>query len=267
MNWIKIIEITNNTDIKLTTMNIVCMIPARAESSRFFEKPLALICGKPMIQWVWEHCMECKKFSRVVIGTDSEKIKAAAESFGAEVVMTSSEHETATERLYEVSTKVEADLYVMVNGDEPLLTAEYIEQCIPDGLNPDEFFVSNLMTDFSNPVEVVDATNLKIVTAADDRCLFISRSPIPYPKGSLEVIYHKFVGVGAFTRKALDYYHNTPRGPIEKVEENDSFRFIENHKPIYYYNCHCKSLSVDTRKDIEGVENYLNEKRSLEPVS
>lgn len=239
-------------------MKIICVIPARAESSRFFEKPLALINGKPMIQWVYEHCKECEDFSRVLVATDSDKIRTAAEAFGAEVVMTRSDHDTATERLYEVSTKTDGDLYVMVNGDEPLLTKEYIMQCIPaSGVDPDAFFVSNLMTDFSNPVEVVDATNLKIVTAGDDRCLFISRSPIPYPKGAMDYVFHKFVGVGAFTRKALDFYHNTPRGPIEKIEENDSFRFIENHQPIYYYNCHCKSLSVDTPKDIKGVEDYL----------
>lgn len=238
-------------------MKIICVIPARAESSRFFEKPLALICGKPMIQWVYTHCKACEYFEEVYIATDSEKIKVACEAFGAQVVITSSAHDTATERLYEVATRLTADLYVMVNGDEPLLTREYIKQCIPGHLDTDSLFVSNLMTDFSNPVEVVDSTNLKIVTATDNRCLFISRSPIPYPKGNMNYVYHKFVGVGAFTRKALDFYHNTPRGPIEKIEENDSFRFIENHVPIYYYNCHCKSLSVDTPKDIEGVEEYL----------
>ncbi len=239
-------------------MKIVCVIPARAESTRFFEKPLALIKGKPMIQWVYEHCKEVEAFSAVYVATDSERIENAAKRFGADVIMTSSSHDTATERLYEVSTKIEADLYVMVNGDEPLLTKDAIVQCIPGKLDKEELYVSNLMTDFSNPVEVVDATNLKIVTAADNRCLFISRSPIPYPKGSLDVVYHKFVGVGAFTKKALEFYHVTPRGPIEKVEENDSFRFIENHVPIYYYNCHCKSLSVDTRKDIAAVEAYLS---------
>lgn len=242
-------------------MNIICVIPARAESSRFFEKPLALICGKPMIQWVYTHCKEVECFTEVYVATDCEKIKSACESFGAKVVMTASTHDTATERLYEVSQSIPADLYVMVNGDEPLLTKESIVQCIPPTLQPDELFVSNLMTDFTNPVEVVDATNLKIVTAADNRCLFISRSPIPYPKGGMDYVYQKFVGVGAFTPKALAYYHNTPRGPIEKIEENDSFRFIENHVPIYYYNCHCKSLSVDTKKDIEGVEKYFSECR------
>ncbi len=210
-----------------------------------------------MLQWVWEHCKECPEFEEVYVATDAEEIEAMAHGFGAEVVMTASTHDTATERLYEVTTKVEGDLFVMVNGDEPLLTHDAIMQCIPEGIDANEMFVSNLMTDFSNPVEVVDATNLKIVTAADNRCLFISRSPIPYPKGAMDYVYHKFVGVGAFTRKALEFYHTTPRGPIEKIEENDSFRFIENHVPIYYYNCHCKSLSVDTKKDIEGVEAYM----------
>ncbi len=238
-------------------MKIICVIPARAESTRFFEKPLALICGKPMIQWVYEHCKEVECFEEVYVATDSEKIEKACAAFGGKVVMTSSDHDPATERLYEVSTRIPADLYVMVNGDEPLLTKESIVQCIPAELNTEEIYVSNLMTDFSNPVEVVDSTNLKIVTAADHRCLFISRSPIPYPKGNMDYVYHKFVGVGAFNRKALEYYHTTPRGPIEKIEENDSFRFIENHVPIYYYNCHCKSLSVDNKKDIEGVEKYL----------
>jgi 3-deoxy-manno-octulosonate cytidylyltransferase (CMP-KDO synthetase) len=244
-------------------MKIICVIPARAESTRFFEKPLALILGKPMIQWVYEHCMEVKEFSGVYVATDSERIKSAVEAFGGHAVMTSNKHETATERLYEVSTKITADLYVMVNGDEPLLTKEYIVQCIPEEIRADELYVSNLMTDFENPVEVVDATNLKIVTDQHDRCLFISRSPIPYPKGNMNYVYHKFVGVGAFNSKALEFYHNTPRGPIEKIEENDSFRFIENNVPIFYYNCHCKSLSVDNKKDITGVENYLTERKRL----
>lgn len=238
-------------------MKIVCVIPARAESTRFFEKPLALIHGKPMIQWVWSHCMEVGEFCSVFVATDSVKIKDTVEAFGGNVIMTSSNHETATERLWEVSRSVEADLYVMVNGDEPLLTKESIVQCIPDEICEDSIYVSNLMTDFSDPVEVIDATNLKIVTDSKNRCLFISRSPIPYPKGNMDYVYHKFVGVGAFNRKALDFYHSTPRGPIEKIEENDSFRFIENNVPIYYYNCHCRSLSVDTRKDIHGVEDYF----------
>ena len=87
-------------------MKIICVIPARAESTRFFEKPLALICGKPMIRWVWEHCKEVDIFEEVYVATDSDKIRTVAEEFGAKVVMTRSDHDTATERLYEVSTHI-----------------------------------------------------------------------------------------------------------------------------------------------------------------
>ncbi len=238
-------------------MKIVGMIPARGGSTRFFNKPLALICGHPMIWWVYKHSKEVKEFDEVYVATDSEEIKALCEGFGAKVVMTSKDHDTATERLYEFSQKVDADLYVMVNGDEPVIQAKDIVKCIPEKLSSDDFYVSNLMTDFTDPVEVVDATNLKIVTNKDGIALFISRSPIPYPKGTINYTYNKFVGVGAFTKKALDFYHNTERGPIEKIEENDSFRFIENRKDIYYINAHCKTLSVDTPKDIEKVSEYL----------
>ena len=238
-------------------MKIIGVIPARRGSSRFFNKPTAKILGKPMIWWVYKHSKEVKEFDEVYVATDSEEIKELCEGFGAKVIMTSSDHDTATERLYEVSTKIDADLYVMVNGDEPVVMPDAIVKCIPENLNPDDFYVSNLMTDFENPVEVIDATNLKIVTNKDGIALFISRSPIPYPKGDMNYHYHKFVGVGAFTKKALEYYHNTERGEIEKIEENDSFRFIENRKDIYYINAHCKSLSVDTPKDIIAVEEYL----------
>jgi 3-deoxy-manno-octulosonate cytidylyltransferase (CMP-KDO synthetase) len=238
---------------------IVGMIPSRGGSTRFGGKALAKICGKPMCYWVWKHSKEVKCFNEVYIATDTEEIKNVAEGFGAKVIMTSPDCETATERLWEFSQQIPADIYVMINGDEPLIMAEDIVKCIPTEIPADGFYVSNLMTDFSNPVEVCDPTNLKIVTNKDGICLFISRAPIPFPKGDMNYVFHKFVGVGAFTPKALEYYHNTPRGPIEKIEENDSFRFIENRKDCYYINAHCKTLSVDTPKDRVAVEQFMIE--------
>ena len=238
-------------------MKIIAVIPARGGSTRFPNKPLAKLCGRPMLYWVWTHTKAVPRFQEVYVATDSPEIQAAAEDFGAQVLMTSPDCETATERLWEISRMVAADLYVMVNGDEPLVLAEDIVKCIPETLPEDGFYVSNLMTDFENPVEVVDPTNLKIVTNREGICLFISRSPIPFPKGDMDYAYQKFVGVGAFTPGALEYYHNTPRGPVERIEENDSFRFIENRKDCYYINAHCKTLSVDTPKDREQVERYM----------
>ncbi len=240
-------------------MKIVGVIPARSASSRLHNKPLVQINGRPMLYWVWKHCSEVSEFNALYIATDTDEIQQVAESFGARVIMTTGECETATERLYEVSQQVSADLYIMINGDEPLVLAEDIVKCIPQSLPEDGFYVSNLMTDFSNATEVVDYTNLKVATNKDGICLFISRAPIPYPKGRLDYAYQKFVGVGAFSVKALDFYHNTPRGMIETIEENDSFRFIENRKDCYYINAHCKTLSVDTYKDILQVEKMLRE--------
>ena len=242
-------------------MKIIGVIPARYESTRLPGKPLADICGKPMIWWVWMHSKRVGCFEDVYIATDDKRIKIVAEDFGANVIMTSKNCSTATERLYEVSCKISADLYVMINGDEPLVKDTDIIKCIPQELDITKFYVSNLMTDFLDPVEVIDPTNLKIVTNDDGICIFISRSPIPYPKGDMNYAYHKFVGVGAFTNEALRYYHNTNPGKLEKIEENDSFRFIENRKDVYCINAHCNNLSVDTLKDLNRVREVLDRKK------
>lgn len=237
-------------------MRIICVIPARGGSLRFPNKPLADICGKPMIQRVWENSLKVEEFDEVLVATDTHEIAERVKKFGGTPVMTP-ECETATERLYYVSTLFDADLYVMVNGDEPLVFAKDVVKCIPEKMPDDGFYVSNLMTDFKDPVQVVDPTNLKVVTKENGECLFISRSPIPFPKGSVEFTYNKFVGVAAFSKKALDFYHNTKRGPIETIEENDSFRFIENGIKCIYIKVDCSNVSVDTPKDLEEVSRII----------
>lgn len=238
-------------------MKVVGIIPARAESSRFPNKPLAEILGKPMIQWTYEHACAAKKINEVYVATDSEEIKKACEAFHGNVIMTSPKHPTGTERIYEAAQKIQADIYIVINGDEPVMSGATIDLCVPDSIEADSFYAANLMTDFENPVEVVDATNLKIVTNHLNEVMFISRSPIPYPRGNSNYKFKKFVGISAFTKSALEFYHNTPMGEIEKIEENDTFRFIENGKKVYYFNAHCKSISVDTPKDIGLAEAYL----------
>lgn len=233
-------------------MRIICVIPARGGSTRFPNKPLADICGKPMIQRVWENSLKVEIFEELLVATDTDEIAECVRGFGGVPIMTP-ECETATERLYYVSTLIDADLYVMVNGDEPLVFANDIIKCIPKKLPEDGFYVSNLMTKFTSPVQVVDPTNLKVVTKENGECLFISRSPIPFPKGSADFSYNKFVGVGAYSKKALDFYHNTKRGPIETIEENDSFRFIENGVKCMYISTEASNLSVDTPKDVVDV--------------
>ena len=112
-------------------MKIIGMIPARGGSSRFNNKPLALICGKPMVYWVWKHSKEVSVFEEVYVATDSEEIRQTVENFGGKVIMTSKDCETATERLYECSKKIEADLWVMVNGDEATISSDITIEAVP----------------------------------------------------------------------------------------------------------------------------------------
>jgi 3-deoxy-manno-octulosonate cytidylyltransferase (CMP-KDO synthetase) len=211
-----------------------------------------------MVYWVWKHCKEVEGFSEVYIATDDDRIRKAADSFGAKVVMTPADCDSPTERIRLVSKEVPADFYVMVNGDEPLMTAEYIGRCIPEEDVSGRPFVMNLMTDCKDAVDAVDVTNIKVATNSTGYCVYLSRSPIPYPKGTSDFGYQKFVGVTGFTPEALEFFHSTPRGMLEKAEDVDELRFVENNVPLRFVNVHSDTLSVDTAKDIAAVEQKLS---------
>lgn len=234
-------------------MKVIGVIPARYKSTRFEGKPLADICGKPMIWWVYNQAKKVKELNDIFIATDDERIEKVCKELDLKVIMTSNEHFTPTDRIYEVSTMIHSDIYVCINGDEPLINPNTIRSIIPESVNLDEEFVANIITEIKDPVEVIDFTNLKVVTDSNGKGIYISRSPIPYPKGSMECIYKKHVGVVAFNSKALQFYVNTKRGDIEKIEDIDLLRFIENHKEVNFIEDSCDTLSVDTPKDLHRV--------------
>lgn len=237
-------------------MKILGVIPARYKSSRFEGKPLADINGKPMVWWVHEQAKKVAKLDKVIVATDDERIVNECNKYGIETIMTSVDNKTPTDRIYEVSTKIDADYYISINGDEPLIAPEVIESVIPTE-KKDELYVANLMTPISNPVEAVDPTNLKIVTNDKGEGVYISRAAVPYPKGSMDFVYKKHVGVYAFDKKALEFYHNTKRGALESIEDIDLLRYIENHVNIDFIEVESKSLSVDTPKDLEEIRRIV----------
>ncbi len=238
-------------------MEIVAIIPARYKSSRFEGKPLADISGKPMVWWVYQKATKVKQFSDVYIATDDERIEEICKKYNMKVIMTSENNETPNDRIYEVSESIKADYYVAVLGDEPLIECETMASIVPDSVQNDKIYVANLMTTIIDPTEVVDFTNLKIVTSNSGKALYISRSPIPYPKGTLDFKYKKFVGVSIFNKAALDFYHNTKRGTMERAEDNDFIRFLENDEDVQFIEVKTESLSVDTKKDLERVRTKI----------
>ncbi|MEH7225934.1 3-deoxy-manno-octulosonate cytidylyltransferase [Bacillus sp. JJ1566] len=238
-------------------MKIVGVVPARYNSSRFKGKPLADICGKPMVWWVHKRLSMVNGISDVYVATDDVRIKTVCENFGINTVMTSDSHKTHLDRLYEVSTMVDADFYINVNGDEPLIEAEAITKILPKEIDPSLIYISNLMTELKNPLEAVDSSKIKIATDIHGYGLYMARSPIPYPKGTYNFIFKKFVGVQCFTKSALEFCFNAKRGPIEEAEDIDEFRFLENGQKIRFIEADVTTLSVDTPKDLEKVRNII----------
>lgn len=236
-------------------MKIIAVIPARYNSSRLKGKPLADICGRPMLWWVYRQVKKCRKIDEILVATDHEEIRRACAAYGMACVMTSPSNPTSTNRLYEVSRSVPADIYLCVNGDEPLIEPETVEQVIPREGEP--FFAANLMAEIKSPAEVVDNTNIKVVTDPQGNALFFSRSPIPHPKASISFSYWKHLGVLAYTSEALRFFAETEKGPVEQVEDINELRFIEHGKKLKMIPVKAETLSVDTAKDLEYVREVI----------
>lgn len=240
-------------------MKIIGVIPARYESSRFPGKPLADICGKPMIWWVYQQVSKVKEFQKIYVATDHQQIRSVCESFGMCVLMTSEDTPNHIHRIWEVSELIDADYYVSINGDEPLISPKNIEtalSAIPTNHYEAPFF-SSVYRDLTDPAETIDIANVKIVLDSNNRCLYQSRNPIPSTKGSLLFHYKKAIGIECFNKKALDFFVSTPMGKLERIEDIDHLRFLENGIPIYYTKVESESLSVDTKNDLEVVRSVI----------
>lgn len=241
-------------------MKIIGVIPARYKSSRFEGKPLADICGKPMIWWVYNQAVKVNEFEAVYVATDDEKIRDTCEKYNINVVMTSDEHKTGTDRVGEVARKIPADLYVNIQGDEPMIEPETIIEAIkPFFINPD-LQVSNLMTVINDPVDVVNFTIPKVITNKDGIGIYLTRSAAPYPKGNIDYCYYKQVCVYGFKPEALQFYCKSPRGKIENIEDIEILRFIENGYKVQFIEVNSATVAVDTPNDLEKVITIMQAK-------
>ena len=241
-------------------MKIIGVIPARYQSSRFPGKPLMDICGKPMIWWVYQQCIKVPELDEVYVATDDERIEKACAALGVNVIMTSSKHPTGTDPVGEVARKVKADLYLNVQGDEPMIEPQTISKAIAPFLEQSDLQVSNLMTKIKNPVDVVNFTVPKVITNAENVGIYLTRSTAPYPKGSIDYHYYKQVCVYGFKPEALEFYCNTSRGKIERIEDIEILRFIENGYRVQYVEVDSETVAVDTQNDLEKVRGIMRRK-------
>ncbi len=245
-------------------MKIIGVIPARYASSRFPGKPLADICGKPMIWWVYQQCKKVDDFDEVYIATDDQRIMDAAEKYGMKAIMTSDKHKTGTDRIGEVAEKIPADLYVNIQGDEPMIEPETIRKAITPFYDNPSLEITNLMTKIHDPVDVVNFTVPKVIVNKDNVGVYLTRSTAPYPKGSIDYSYYKQVCVYGFKPDTLkfycDYGKKYGKARVEAIEDIEILRFIENGYKVQYVEVDSCTVAVDTQNDLEKVRRIVAEK-------
>ena len=240
-------------------MKIIAVIPARYQSTRFPGKPLADICGRPMIWWVYKQVKRVQDLDDVFVATDDKRIADVCDKYSIQYIMTSSNLLEHISRVYEVSEKIAADYYICVNGDEPLISSDCIRLVLPKHENK-KYYYSGAVRKLSDPAETIDFSNIKVVLSKDNRGVYMSRSPVPYPRGTLIFQYYKYVGIECFSKEGLDFFVKTEQGRVERAEDIDHLRFIENGKEIYFTEIESESLSVDTPKDLEKVRIIIQAK-------
>ena len=248
-------------------MKIVAVIPARYKSTRFPGKPLADICGKPMIWWVYKEAKKVQDFTEVYVATDDKRIFDACKDLDMNVVITSDSCLTGTDRVGEVSEKISADLIVNIQGDEPLIESATIQAAILPFYNNPDLQVSNLMTKIKNPVDVVNATVPKVIVNRDDIGIYLTRATAPYPKGSLDYDYYKQVCVYGFKPEALkffcDYGKSYGKAKIEAIEDIEILRFIENGYKVKYIEVETSTIAVDTVNDLNKVREIIKRRKNF----
>ena len=242
-------------------MKIVCVIPARYQSSRFPGKPLCDIHGKPMIWWVYGAAKRVDQIDEVYVATDDERIFTTCEGLAMKAIMTSSDHVTGTDRIAAVAEKVAADLYVNVQGDEPMLGPETISAAIRpfNAKKKTSFSVTNLMAPIRKTAEAIDADVPKVVVNEAGEAVFLSRLPIPYPKEARDITYMKQVCVYGFLPEALRAFKDLSRGPCERAEGIELLRFLEHGITVQMIEVESATMAVDTPSDLKNVRRLMRE--------
>lgn len=238
-------------------MKIVGIIPARYASSRFPGKPLAEICGKPMIYWVYQQAKKVKSLDVIYVATEDDRIVEECKKYDINVFLTSDKHRTGTDRLGEVANLIDADYYINIQGDEPMIEPEVIEMVIEKAVNTPDAGVINSMTKITCESDIGSNTCVKVVAGADGRLLYLSRSAVPYPKNGQDITYYKHLGLYALKKNALKWFSTHKRGYVEQIEDIEMMRFLENGTKICVVDVNSETIAVDRPEDIQRVENAM----------
>jgi 3-deoxy-manno-octulosonate cytidylyltransferase (CMP-KDO synthetase) len=242
-------------------MRVLAVIPARYASVRLPAKPLADIHGKPMIQWVYERARAARAVDRVVVATDDERIMKVVAGFGGEAILTSPEIASGTDRVAAVADEIDADIYVNIQGDEPLMESEAVTQAV-SLVSSGRFRMGTVMTPMSDPADLANTAVVKVIADAHDRAIYFSRYPIPYSRGPAPVFGGAFacrrhVGLYTYTKDCLYRIRSLPQSAVEKGEMLEQLRAMEDGIAIGIKEVNFTSIGVDTPEELEKVRQIL----------
>jgi 3-deoxy-manno-octulosonate cytidylyltransferase (CMP-KDO synthetase) len=236
-------------------MKAIAVIPARLASTRLPRKMLAQIAGQPLIGRVYESVRSSPRLDDVIVATDSEEIMQLCRRHGWNARLTSAAHRSGTERVREISDSVTADVYVNVQGDEPMTRVEHIAALL-DLMQDPNIHVGTLKTAAS--AEDIDNRNaVKVVTDAEGRALYFSRATIPFDRDGSRPKYFKHLGFYGYRKAALDRFCALPESSLERSERLEQLRFLENGISIHVAETPYDSVGVDTEEDLRRVEKIL----------
>jgi 3-deoxy-manno-octulosonate cytidylyltransferase (CMP-KDO synthetase) len=236
-------------------MRVIAIIPARLDSQRLPRKMLREIDGRPLVVCVYQAVRKSPLLEDVIVATDSEEILAACRKHSCNALMTLTKHRSGTERLHEVSESVAADVYINVQGDEPMIRAEHIAS-LASLMQDSSVPVGTLKTP-ARPEDIANPNAVKVVADANGRALYFSRSTVPYDRDGLRPKYFKHLGIYAYRKQALDQFIAMPESSLERVERLEQLRFLENGIPIYVAETSFDSIGVDTEEDLVRVQHIL----------
>jgi 3-deoxy-manno-octulosonate cytidylyltransferase (CMP-KDO synthetase) len=239
-----------------TPITAIAVIPARLASTRLSRKMLREIAGKPLIGVVYEAVRSSPLLADVIIATDSGEILQVCRERGWKAQMTSSAHRSGTERVHEISGRETADVYINVQGDEPLVRPEQIATLLRVMENP-TVQVGTLMTPAAE-VDIPNPNAVKVVTDLSGRALYFSRATIPFDRDGTLPRYFKHLGFYAYRKPALDRFVTLPESALEKSERLEQLRFLENGISIYVSETPHDSVGVDTEEDLQRVIEILS---------
>jgi len=242
-------------------MNVLGIIPARYGSTRFPGKPLALLAGRPMVQWVYERATQAELLSEVIVATDDQRIFDAVKKFDGRAVMTRADHPSGSDRIAEVAAKSDADIIVNIQGDEPLIEPAAIDLGVKILFDHPAAQVGTLVRPIRDAADLRNPNIVKVALAQDHTALYFSRSAIPFCRGAQteaewlqQHTYFKHIGLYIFRRDMLLQFVKWPPGVLERVESLEQLRLLEHGVKIHVAVTEYEARSVDTPEDLEKLK-------------